>query len=207
MAAEDELTDKQRRFVDEYCETLNATQSYIRAGYSPNAARVSASQLLSRPNIRAIVDASLAHRKAAREADIERIRRELEIIAYFDLADAVEVDERGVLKVKDLASLPPEVRRAIGEIVQTTTERFEGGKDGASLIEKVRTSVKGHSKTKALELLMTHFGMNAPQEVKHTGEVAITGAKQALVGKLDELRSRVGAKPSGDAGGEPEASG
>ena len=32
------LTEKQKRFVDEYLIDLNATQAAIRAGYSPNTA-------------------------------------------------------------------------------------------------------------------------------------------------------------------------
>ena len=40
------LTPKQQRFVDEYLIDLNATQSAIRAGYSPKTAEQGAAQLL-----------------------------------------------------------------------------------------------------------------------------------------------------------------
>lgn len=47
------LTDKQKRFADEYLIDLNATAAYLRAGYkcSEAAARSSASDLLTNPNI------------------------------------------------------------------------------------------------------------------------------------------------------------
>lgn len=47
------LTDKQMKFVDEYMVDMNATQAYLRAGYkcTEEAARVSASKLLTNPNI------------------------------------------------------------------------------------------------------------------------------------------------------------
>ena len=45
------LTDKQRRFVDEYLIDLNATQAAIRAGYSKKTARQAGAENLSKPVI------------------------------------------------------------------------------------------------------------------------------------------------------------
>ena len=48
------LTKKQERFCEEYLIDLNATQAYIRAGYSAKSndiARVESSKLLTKPNI------------------------------------------------------------------------------------------------------------------------------------------------------------
>lgn len=45
--AEIKLTDKQRRFIDEYLIDLNATQAAIRAGYSEKTAQEQSSRLLS----------------------------------------------------------------------------------------------------------------------------------------------------------------
>ena len=42
---------RQQRFIDEYILTGNATQSFIKAGYSPNGARASSAQLLAKPNV------------------------------------------------------------------------------------------------------------------------------------------------------------
>ncbi len=46
------LTDKQARFCLEYVVDFNATQAYIRTGYSEVGAAQSASALLRNPNIR-----------------------------------------------------------------------------------------------------------------------------------------------------------
>lgn len=54
------LTDKQRVFVDEYLKTYNATQAAITAGYSENSARSIGSENLTKPNIKAEIDARLA---------------------------------------------------------------------------------------------------------------------------------------------------
>lgn len=45
------LTPKQRRFVNEYCVDENATQAYLRAGYSPEGAGQSAYALLKKSYI------------------------------------------------------------------------------------------------------------------------------------------------------------
>jgi len=50
------LTDKQRRFVEEYCSNgFNATQAAISAGYKENAARQTASENLSKPDIQSAI--------------------------------------------------------------------------------------------------------------------------------------------------------
>ena len=44
---EKKLTERQKRFVDEYLIGLNATQAAIRAGYSENTAEQAAKRLLT----------------------------------------------------------------------------------------------------------------------------------------------------------------
>lgn len=52
------LTDKQRKFADEYLVDMNATAAYLRAGYkcSEAAARSSSSALLTNPNIQKYIE-------------------------------------------------------------------------------------------------------------------------------------------------------
>lgn len=49
------LNHRQIKFVHEYCVDYNATQAYIRAGYSENGASASASVLLADPSIQAAI--------------------------------------------------------------------------------------------------------------------------------------------------------
>ncbi|MDX1390551.1 MAG: terminase small subunit [Acidobacteriota bacterium] len=48
------LTEKQRRFVEEYLVDLNATQAAIRAGYSEKTATVIGHENLTKPHIKAL---------------------------------------------------------------------------------------------------------------------------------------------------------
>lgn len=49
------LTPKRQRFVEEYLIDLNATQAYIRAGYSANGAHKNAAFLMANHDIRAAI--------------------------------------------------------------------------------------------------------------------------------------------------------
>lgn len=52
----DPLTMQQRKFINFYCESGNATESAIKAGYSPDSAHVQGSRLLSNVKIRKAIE-------------------------------------------------------------------------------------------------------------------------------------------------------
>lgn len=91
------LTDKQRRFVDEYMKDMNATAAYLRAGYncSEEAARRAASRLLTivdvQDEIRTRTD------KIAQEADIsvKWVLQNLKWVAERCMAPEPLVDKDG----------------------------------------------------------------------------------------------------------------
>ena len=53
------LTEKQKAFADYYIESLNATQSAIRAGYSVDCARSIGYENLTKPHIKIYIDERL----------------------------------------------------------------------------------------------------------------------------------------------------
>ena len=67
------LTEKQRRFVDEYLIDLNATQAAIRAGYSVKTAREQASQNLTKLNIQQAISEKMAERSKRTGVNQDRI--------------------------------------------------------------------------------------------------------------------------------------
>jgi phage terminase small subunit len=83
------LTGKVALFVAEYQKDHNGTQAAIRAGYSPKTAKVQASRLLSKANVKAaIVDlgeqqiAQVIHETGV---TLERVIREIAKGAFFDV--------------------------------------------------------------------------------------------------------------------------
>ena len=77
------LNPRQQRFVDEYLITLNASDAAVKAGYSPNGAKVQGSRLLSNANVSAAVEARRA--VVSEEAGI---RHELVIEKLWSVHDA-----------------------------------------------------------------------------------------------------------------------
>lgn len=82
------LTDKQRRFVDEYLIDLNATQAAIRAGYSEKTARSVGSENLTKPDIAALIQEK--QKKAAAKAEWTAADR---LAALKRISDAAEAED------------------------------------------------------------------------------------------------------------------
>lgn len=75
------LSDKHEIFCQEYLIDLNATQAYIRAGYSPDGARHAASRLLTNDNIRARIDELMAERAKMVRIDAAHVVERLKSVA------------------------------------------------------------------------------------------------------------------------------
>ena len=71
------LTNRQKRFVEEYLIDLNARQAAIRAGYSPKTAQEQASRLLANVKVQTAISAFLADIFSAKIADIEEVMKYL----------------------------------------------------------------------------------------------------------------------------------
>lgn len=74
------MTDKQRKFCDEYLIDCNATRAY-KVAYpnvkSDGAVRACASKLLTKPNIKAYIDARLEEMSSAKVASAEEVMKYL----------------------------------------------------------------------------------------------------------------------------------
>lgn len=67
------LTEKQRRFVDWYLETGNATEAALKAGYSKKAAQQIGSENLLKPVIQKAIDRRNKEIADAKKADIDEV--------------------------------------------------------------------------------------------------------------------------------------
>ncbi len=139
------MTKKQKRFVEEYMLDLNATQAAIRAGYSADSAGSIGCELLTKPDIRAQVDAALAERSRRTGVNADRVIRELARVAFFKATDAVEMSD-ATLK-DDIAADDAAVIASVK--VKQTFGDYEG----------IEREVRFADKLKALELLGKHLGM------------------------------------------------
>lgn len=70
------LTSKQRLFADEYIKSGNATEAYIKAGYSVktnSSAKAASSRLLTNVNLKTYIDAKMAEIESHKIADAKEV--------------------------------------------------------------------------------------------------------------------------------------
>lgn len=161
------LTAKEELFVTEYLTDLNATQAAIRAGYSVKSAVKIGWQLMQKPRVSEAIAKAKAQRNRRTGINQERILEELAAIAFANAADYAQVVEKqAVLTTKSGIRIPlygedgePLMFKDV-ELTETKQltdcqkKALAGIKMGKNGIE-----IKQYDKTKALELLMKHFGM------------------------------------------------
>lgn len=160
------LTDKQKRFCEEYLIDLNATQAAIRAGYSPKTAEQTASRLLRNVKVQEYIAKRQKELSRSTEVTQERVIRELALIAFSNTADYAHVVEKkmkaevGGMLVDILdEDGKPVTYRTVEPLL--TEELTEEQKRALAVIKKGRDGleVKPCDKVRALELLGKHLGI------------------------------------------------
>ncbi len=140
------MTEKQKRFCEEYLIDLNATQAAIRAGYSPDSAASIGSENLKKPNIRARVDKAMVEQSRRTGVSADRIVRELAKIAFINASDAVDLNG---------AVIREDAGRDDTAAIASVRVKSIPTSDGMGVEREIRFA----DKTKALELLGRHLGM------------------------------------------------
>lgn len=83
------MNERQKRFVDFYIQTGNASEAARKAGYSEHVANVAGSKLLTKANIRAEIDRRLGELKTKRTADTQEILEHLTSVVRGELTEEV----------------------------------------------------------------------------------------------------------------------
>ena len=87
------MTEKQKRFCDEYLIDLNATQAAIRAGYSEKSAKVIAAENLTKPNLKKYIDDRMAKKEKQLIADQDEVLKYLTSVLRGETQSEVVVVE------------------------------------------------------------------------------------------------------------------
>lgn len=67
------MTERQKRFCEEYLISCNATQAAIKAGYSAKTATKIAAENLTKPDIKAYIEERLEQIRSEKTADIKEV--------------------------------------------------------------------------------------------------------------------------------------
>ena len=192
----DELTDKQKRFCEEYIVDLNATQAAIRAGYSSKTAEAIGFENLKKPKIQKEIERLKEARSKRTEITADRVLKELARIGYSKITDYLEVvegkrvvgktetgepitEKKKVVEIKETVDMAPEVIPAISQIKQT--------KHGISL--------KLYDKPAALKDLGRHLELFTDKlDITSKGKEISNLSKEEREKRRKELRKKLGEK-------------
>lgn len=189
------ITEKQKRFADEWLVDLNGTRAY-KAAYpsvkKDETARVNASRLLTNANVKTYIQERQKEREKRTEIAQDSVLRELALIAFAKASDYARVVEKDAMVEVDGNMVPVldedgnQVKyRTVEPIL--TDELTEDQKKAIAVIKKGRDGfeIKPYSKIQALELLGKHLGMFTDKvEVKNTTPNAFEGLTTEELKKL-----------------------
>lgn len=139
------VTNRMKKFCEEYLIDLNATQAAIRAGYSVKSASTIGQENLQKPEIQNEIQRLTAIQSRRTGITADRILMELAKIAFVNPMNVLNSD--GTIK----ASASDDDKSAI----QGIKYRYSDFDNGSSSESEVRL----YDKTKALELLGRHLGL------------------------------------------------
>ncbi len=160
----DRITDRQKKFAEEYVKLLDGGKAYIAAGYNCSNKKIAsdnASKLRKNPEVKEYIDTLFKKARKRNEIDTDRIIALLGAVAFSSPADMGNiVEENGEQKFvwKDTGELEEDVRKAIAIIKNT----------------KCGIEIETLDRLKAIDMLLKHLGMDQNNE----GGVIISGENE-----------------------------
>lgn len=154
-----DLPDRHRAFVVEYCKHYNASEAARKVGYK-NAA-VMGRKLIDGKHHPKVARAIGAIQKKNLETAIltkDQIMQELSTLAMRDIIDLC--DEEGAFIVDDMRKLPPHIRRCVDGV--EIDQKFD--REGNVIGQRVK--LKLIAKMQAFDMLSKHLGLYSPEEHK-----------------------------------------
>lgn len=134
------VTDKQKRFCDEYLIDCNATQAAIRAGYSPKTAYSIGEENLKKPELKTYIDERLEQMRSEKTADAQEVLEYLTSVMRGEHTEQVlRLDGDGV-QVVDSVQTPTRDKLKAAELIG---KRYGMFKDAVDLGGAVPVVISG----------------------------------------------------------------
>lgn len=155
------LTQKQKRFCDEYLIDFNATRAAEAAGYSRKTAYAIGAENLKKVEIQNYLNAK--QEKTANKLDITRemLVEELRKIAFFDIRNIYTIDGG----LKNVHEFEDNEAGAVAAV-----ESYDVKEPDSGMILGTTQKVKIHNKIQAIERICKMLGFNAPEKTELTGK-------------------------------------
>jgi len=150
--ANERLTRKQQKFVQEYLIDLNATRAAERAGYSERTAYSQGQRLLKHVEVKKAIDAAIERRNKRLEVTQDRIIKEYARLGFFDPRQLFRPDG----SPKDITELDDDTAAAIAGL--EVMEIWEGRGEDRRFVGYLK-KYKLANKIGALDSIARHLGM------------------------------------------------
>lgn len=152
------MTERDKRFAEEFLIDLNHYAAAIRAGFSPNTAKDAYAWIREqdpkKPQLKKLVDQLIAERSRRTGITADRVLNELAKLAFVNADDVID---------PDTAKVRPDAKREDKAAIQSVTV-----KSGRTEEREIRLA----DKTRSLELLGRHLGL-FKDNVKIDGAVPV----------------------------------
>jgi phage terminase small subunit len=206
-----DLNLRQAAFVREYLVDLNATQAYIRAGYSPRTAGSASGDLLRHRLVAAHIARGMAARAARVQVTADGVLSEMSLLAHSDISHYVITDDG---QVKPAEGAPEGCMRAVAGIKKKT--RIIRDREGQEVGREYEVEVRLWDKPQPLKLMGRHVGLfpDKIEIVPPAGAGGLDGlTNEELAARAESLRAEAlalsSARPESFVDGEivraPEA--
>lgn len=170
------LSEKVKKFCKEYIIDFNATQAYIRAGYSKNGAKVAAAKLLTFTNIQDHIQKLIKKSDDKGILNRERVLLEIARLAYSNVQN-VFTPNGNLLPVQDIDE---DTARAISGIKVRRVINYEKSTKNKKVFDDI-VEYKFHPKPAVLDMAMKHLG-----EYNNEFKLDLTGTKIMKIELSDE---------------------
>lgn len=170
------LTEKEQKFVVAYTSHWNGNKAAIEAGYAKKSARITASQLLTKPNIKVVID--LCNQVQAKQledkyaATKDRIQRELARVAFSNMKTVAKWGPQYV-EMLESDGLDEDQAAGLKSISYSTSSSSQG--------ESSSISFSMHDKVKALQILANIKGMLKEPDDANERKPVDPGVKDRLL--------------------------
>lgn len=161
------LTIKEELFCQKYTFFMNGSVAAREAGYAESSARVMASRLLARKDIKERIKYLQDNIAEAMCLSKQMIIEEHRKIAFSSIANL----HKNWITLKEFEELTDEQKACIKSISTKVLKQNIGTSDEPNIIDVEYVKVELHDKQKSLELLSKMLGYDEPvkQEINHTG--------------------------------------
>ena len=174
----EDLTEKQQRFVEEYCIDFNASGAARRAGYAESSAGVEGHRLLKNAKIMGLISKRLEELAMSAAEATARLAE----LARADFRNFTRIDEQGRV-ILDLSSEQAQSMMHTIKKLKQTEKRIEGDED---TIISVKTEIELHDAKDAIHKILQAHGAYVDRVDVTSGGEKIEGPVIYLPGRDEE---------------------